>query len=575
MGGSFFESSTCPPFRSCALDKSLCWDSDDPDSQTSISFIYIYCLAYVGLSLIIYSETEGYIESRFQELNKKEETEEETERSDELFPTAFLDLKRSEDNFIRSHGDMNLQLPSVAYPPEYEPISIQRSVMPVRGFRAITSQHKYLAATGHYTVFLGSLGIACLCSAFSSLLWMLVHYEHSCSDSTAFSDWTQNIGGGFSQVIDDYAYFPIFLLVGQISFTASRWRNFMVNCHSIQGCVQDIGMLCGGCLTKTATLAHRKQLYIIYRYLNAIHALTYNSVSPSLSVLDLDDYCTKLGFLTEDEVDKLFLYENKARDMLLAMLTIEVAKLMQMDDVNSMMVNDTLSQAITRLRATFTEHHDLFVRDNPNFYITLMFIVVNIMIFFYIISYPFSLAVYTPAYFPGLTCVQPVTFIGVFLLLFAFRSAFSMITNIRNPFSWTADRIKVESLLASSDSCIFATLRANFDGPSMVVLSSIPEENTENEKEDDEGVPTPSPKRTSRISLPEETSENDEEAVPVRSRLLRRSGLLSIYRSSSAGTPSAESIRLNSRGRRSVVFEQIKANPKKERVVEGSDMREI
>jgi hypothetical protein len=133
--------------------------------------------------------------------------------------------------------------------------------------------------------------------------------------TTAFSDWTRNVGEGFSQVYDDYSYFPIFLLVGHISFTASRWREFMLNCHTLQGCVHDIGNLCGGCLTKTATLAHLKQLYIIYRYVNAIHAMTYNSVSPSLSALDLDDYCTKLGLLTEDEVDKLFPYDNKMREI--------------------------------------------------------------------------------------------------------------------------------------------------------------------------------------------------------------------------------------------------------------------
>ena len=570
MGRAFFEKPTCPAFRVCALDKSLCWDADDPDSRTQLCFIYIFCLAAVGISLVIYSETKNYIDSWFfQELEKKE-TREETERSDEFSPTAFLEPKRSEDNFIRSHGDMNLLLPLSNYPPEYGPVSIQRSVLPVRGFRgAVTNHNTSLAATGHFQVFLGSLGTASLCSAFSSFLWMLVHYEDSCTDSTAFYDWIRNIARSFSQVLDDYAYFPIFLLVGHISFTASRWREFMLNCHRLQGRVHDIGMLCGGCLTKTASLAHRKQLYIIYRYLNAIHAMTYNSVSPSLSALNLNDYCTKLGLLTEDEVDKLLPYENKARDLLLAMLTIEVAKLMQMDGVNSRMVDDNLSQVIARLRGTCASHHDLFVQDNPNFYIILMFIVVNILIFFYIITYPFSLIVFTPAHFPGLPGFQPVTFTGVFLLLFAFRSAFSMITNLRNPFSWTVERIKVESLLASTDRTIFATLRANFEGePGMVTApSSIPAEISANEEEDDE---------RGLLSLPEETSGNEKDAVPAqRKRRPRKSALSSIYRSFSSGTTAGASADiLEGRSPRQSVIEKITANPKMEQVIECSAMRE-
>jgi hypothetical protein len=145
----------------------------------------------VGLSLVIYSETKGYIETRFKKLlikkaegAKEEEPEERGGKDAELSPgTAFLEPICSEDNFIRSHGDLDLWLPSSACHPEYAPVSIQISVMPVRGgFWPITSHYKMVLA-GSYAVFFGSLGIACLCSAFSSFLWMLVNYENSCTSS--------------------------------------------------------------------------------------------------------------------------------------------------------------------------------------------------------------------------------------------------------------------------------------------------------------------------------------------------------------------------------------------------------
>jgi hypothetical protein len=111
-----------------------------------------------------------------------------------------------------------------------------------------------------------------------------------------------------------------------------------------------------------------------------------------------------------------------------------------------------------------TRHHDLFVRDNPNFYLDLMLLVVNALLFLVIFSYPFSLIVYTPQdiQIPTLPCLQPIVLIGVFVLVGSFRTAFSLLARLRNPFSWTRDRIKIDSLLASTDRAVFVLLRSNF-----------------------------------------------------------------------------------------------------------------
>jgi hypothetical protein len=56
-----------------------------------------------------------------------------------------------------------------------------------------------------------------------------------------------------------------------------------------------------------------------------------NSIPPSLSALDLNDRCSNLELLTEDEVEKLFPHGKRARDLLLTMLMAEAAKLMLVD----------------------------------------------------------------------------------------------------------------------------------------------------------------------------------------------------------------------------------------------------
>ena len=58
--------------------------------------------------------------------------------------------------------------------------------------------------------------------------------------------------------------------------------------------------------------------------------------------------------------------------------------------------------------------------------------------------------------------------LGVFLVVFSYRSAFSLLNSLRNPFSWTRDRINVDMLMASTDMCLFTVLRGTFAKPKHV-----------------------------------------------------------------------------------------------------------
>jgi len=81
-----------------------------------------------------------------------------------------------------------------------------------------------------------------------------------------------------------------------------------------------------------------------------------------------------------------------------------------------------------------------------------------------ILGYPFCLIVVAPPHWPWfLQAFQYMVFFGVFFQTLALRSAYGLIVRLRNPFSWTIDRIRVDSLMAYSDMAIFVGLRAMFD----------------------------------------------------------------------------------------------------------------
>lgn len=104
---------------------------------------------------------------------------------------------------------------------------------------------------------------------------------------------------------------------------------------------------------------------------------------------------TKLDLLKDDEVDRLWNYQFKLRDGLCGILTNKICLLANADNVG--FDYGYIMPTLGKLRGTMASHHDLFVQDNANLYLSLMFTVVNILLFMIIFCYPFTLIVYTPS----------------------------------------------------------------------------------------------------------------------------------------------------------------------------------
>ena len=107
--------------------------------------------------------------------------------------------------------------------------------------------------------------------------------------------------------------FPLFLLLGLLSYVTARWRDWLVNSHTVQAALHDVGVLVGASIVAPDERAN-ETIYELYRLLNAVHAVLYKSVVPHLpqDVAGLVD----LGLLTSGEAELLEPTANKQRDVL-------------------------------------------------------------------------------------------------------------------------------------------------------------------------------------------------------------------------------------------------------------------
>jgi len=480
--------SKCAPFQPCFTQESCKGLGVEGEyySYLHLDWIYFFLIVSIGLALIVFAEgiprlpekmrnriinRAGNLRSKIVNMRTTHCTEDAElglfeEKAHLPEKDAFVNTSRNEINFIRNNMDPCLDIPN-PYGPEYDPKHTVGSFYPITSFwESSLCQVKGLCIIKS-SVIIGTLGIALMSSALSSLMWIIIHFERECSiaDFELEKIWFKEISDGWERIINGYKFYPIFLISGYIAYMVARWRDFFVNCHTIQARIHDVALLTGSSPTFPVSHPVRQKLYKIYRYLNLVHALCYKSVSPTVGPLQIEtDFVDRLGLLLPEEVEVLLPMDNKIRDTVVAWLSSDVLDLLHTEGVRSDYVLE-LAASIRELRSICARHHDLFVRDNPNMYLDVLSAVVNLWLFLVILGYPFSLAVYTPHGYRGLLppSAQPITAIGVFVLVCSMRVALCFVTRLRNPFSWTADRIKVDSLMAGSDRTVFAFLRARFD----------------------------------------------------------------------------------------------------------------
>lgn len=280
-------------------------------------------------------------------------------------------------------------------------------------------------------------------------------------------DMLEAVRSKIGQLISTFRFFPAFLLLGLLSYTTGRWRESLVNAHTIQARIHDIGAAVGGAVIRV-DLPTRKVLYRLYRYLNTVHALTYQSVHPRLP-RELAGFIP-LGLLTPMEVTLLLPMQNKVRDTLIAWTQATIEQLVQERCIRHTAVGNMM---IPGLRGICARHHDLFVRNMPNVW----FAVAKLLVDYLVVVQIFSLASESQGdvleeadislRHRRLFLLTLSTFCTAWLVSSAYWLPWSIVKLLENPWDSEVDSYNCDALMGSSERMLFATLRSRFDADAL------------------------------------------------------------------------------------------------------------
>ena len=367
--------------------------------------------------------------------------------------SVFIGHVRSKANFIRESGD-----PALRLPPAY---TAERAVV---AHTAGVLYYVLLSSGKMQSVLCTAVGLALLSTALAPWASFASAHPDDVPDAVhlLFALARSQVGS----LIASYSFFPLFLLLGLLSYVTARWRDWLVNSHTVQAALHDIGLGVGSCLVNPDAEA-KAAVYDLYRYLNAIHALLYQSVVPHLPQKPSE--MIQLGLLTKGEAEILGQAANKQRDLLLTWAGQRVEALRQSGHIDGGVL--ALSFSLLKLRAMCARHHDLFLRHMPNIWFAASRLLVDLLIALLLIQLPLN-AVEShvldaeghavDSHLQSIHCA--ITAVGAFFVAFAFGAAWSVVELLSNPFAAEIDTYNVDPLLASSERCLFVQLRSAIIG---------------------------------------------------------------------------------------------------------------
>ena len=362
--------------------------------------------------------------------------------------SVFISHVRSKANFLRENDDPALRLPPA--------VTAQRAIaansVGVLYYVLLSSRRKlHVIAT--------ALAKALLSASLAPWAWYASTRPSTLQLFLAF------VKMAVDNLISHYSFFPIFLLLGLLSYVTARWREWHVNCHIIQAAFHNIGLLVGMSITAEPDEETKALVYDLYRYLNAVHKILYQSVTPHLECLPSANL-VKLGLLTQGEM-ALLEPTGEARDTVLTWAAQIVDTLVRKGKMSQ---GHRIDLAFQKLRGSCAEHGDLFLRNMPNSWFAASRLLVDILILLMLLELPLSgldMSTYNgydepPARALAIHCV--VTAVSAFIAAFAYGAAWSVVALLNNPFAAELDSVNVDPLKGETEGKLFAFLRAGIVG---------------------------------------------------------------------------------------------------------------
>jgi hypothetical protein len=357
---------------------------------------------------------------------------------------VFFSHIRSEKNFLRSNTESHVRPPKASAP--------CRERMMVKNWSSFR-------VLGMSTTFDFSLGIALISGSLGSLIIVFHNYASYTElhgDGGNMRIYINGLKIVASILINNFKFFPVFLLFGYLGYSVTLWRRFVEQGTFIQGRLHDVCIIVGGSVIDPTDNDTRKLLYRIYRYLNVAHFLCYSNLNKHLSNKNLSDLIN-FGLLTQEEVTILEISCNKARDTVCGWLSLEIQEGLRNGKLDTT-ANAPLINSIARFRGYLGQLHDFFDFSNPNVWASNMMLVVNTNIVLLSLGLPWVLYIHsTTVYTPWIT-----TF-AVCISCLCYWTTIEMIIKLENCYEGEDDVINPDSFISGSEQTSFALLRVSFD----------------------------------------------------------------------------------------------------------------
>lgn len=356
----------------------------------------------------------------------------------------FLSHIRSEDNFLRSSVESHSRPP--------------KAIVPCREHMTVKDWSPF-RVLGMGTTFDYSMGLALISGSLGSLIIVFhnyAKYTETQGDDGNMSIYIDGIKVVASELINNFKFFPVFLLFGYLSYSVTLWRRFVEQGTLIQGRLHDMCIMIGGAVTDSNDEDTRRLLYRIYRYVTVAHFLCYSSLNKKLSNIKLSGLIN-LGLLTSDEVNILDASYNKERDTLCGWLSLEVQEALRKGSLDTT-ANAPLIHSVARFRGYMGALHDLFDLSNPNMWASNMMLVVNTNIIILALGLPWILHIESTTIF-----VPWITIFAVCISSLCYWTTTKMIIKLENCYEGEDDIINPDTFLVGSEKTAFALLRVSFD----------------------------------------------------------------------------------------------------------------
>jgi len=370
----------------------------------------------------------------------------------------FITHVRTFENWMRPNGH-----PQLAHPVE-GPCDVL-----VMGNSQLTSWIYVLTSSTYLYYIMMSAGYGLLSGFFGTLMYIVVRQETFQFDAEAWASGKMStVAGTFgssmeniTETLDDmqvaFAFLPSFLLFGFVGFAVDRWRSYQMNCYSIQGRVQDVGMLVAGSVIDPANPAAQRLVYNIYRYLNLVHAYGFicTGKAYTLSLIDPRDWA-KTGLTTPAESEVLAKTPPELREtVVISWIARGVSYGAEKNLLNPTSAN-SINLMVHELRMFIATTPAIHLTKQPNMWSSLMQLVVNLLLLLYVVGIPFTCFSYDKG------TVQYFTIAMASLMTFPWICMLVLIEWLNDPFSAKRDAFNADGLICWSERITFTNMRTVF-----------------------------------------------------------------------------------------------------------------